>query len=312
MSCNACAKAFTLLRKEKGCPACGFSYCSKCLNDKIFVPKLNTEAKVCFKCKKIASTPNNEKNIVVPPDAYYRRMGASEDKQTLNESSSGTNSTPSKDQEIAERLRKLKEAKAETQVTSTDEDIRNRLQNIKGAIPSTSDAEIQERLAKLRGVPIETVTSKPFVLQPDNRTEQEQANDLLKQYMEQASIDTKYKNEFDGLITDMETRMNNLRGTKASGSEGPNSGMSPEVESENEEETVKKIVEKMKAEALMDDDGMPQSTNDELPFCEICNEDARMRCLGCKYLFCKRCFQEHKDDDDGCDRYEPYTAPKSH
>lgn len=58
----------------------------------------------------------------------------------------------------------------------------------------------------------------------------------------------------------------------------------------------------------MEDDILKPS--DELPFCEICNEDARMRCLGCQYLFCKRCFLEHRDDDDGCNRFEPYEAPK--
>lgn len=67
----------------------------------------------------------------------------------------------------------------------------------------------------------------------------------------------------------------------------------------------------MKAEASLDPDELPPATNDELPFCEICNEDATLRCLGCRYLFCKRCYIEHKDDDDGCNRYEPYKAPRN-
>lgn len=67
----------------------------------------------------------------------------------------------------------------------------------------------------------------------------------------------------------------------------------------------------MKAEASLDPDELSPSTNDELPFCEICNEDASLRCLGCRYLFCKRCFMEHKDDDDGCNRYEPYKASEN-
>lgn len=65
----------------------------------------------------------------------------------------------------------------------------------------------------------------------------------------------------------------------------------------------------MKAEALMEGNEFT-GTHDELPFCEICNEDATRRCLGCRYLFCKQCFKDHMDDEDGCNRYEPYQAPK--
>ncbi|XP_075982706.1 abscission/NoCut checkpoint regulator isoform X2 [Anticarsia gemmatalis] len=297
------------IASQRGCPGCGFSYCSKCLDYKIFVPKLNAEAKVCGKCKRAASNPNETKTVVEPPKAYYRRLGVMYDKQETNKISD-SNADPI-DQTISERLQKLKEDR-DVPMT-TDEQIKSRLQNIKGEMPSTSDAEIQERLAKLRGMPVISMTSKPVLLPPDTRTEQEQANDLLKQYMEQTTIDTQYKDEFDNLISDMESRMQKLRGTDSTNSKDQSQGTNTKesAESEDEEEAVKKIVEKIKAESLIEDDIAP-STNDELPFCEICNEDARMRCLGCRYLFCKRCFMEHKDDDDGCNRYEPYQAPRQH
>lgn len=67
----------------------------------------------------------------------------------------------------------------------------------------------------------------------------------------------------------------------------------------------------MKAEAKFENDLDTEPVMEELPFCEICNEDARMRCLGCKYLFCKQCFKDHKDEDDGCDKFEPYSPPKN-
>lgn len=65
----------------------------------------------------------------------------------------------------------------------------------------------------------------------------------------------------------------------------------------------------MKAESALEieDDN---NAIEELPFCEICNEDATLRCLGCRYIFCKRCYLEHKDDDEECNRYEPYKPPK--
>lgn len=68
------------------------------------------------------------------------------------------------DRLIAGRLQKLKESRTINSVTTTDEEIKNRLQNIKGEMPSTSDAEIQARLAKLRGVPIETLSSKVRII----------------------------------------------------------------------------------------------------------------------------------------------------
>ncbi|XP_026760661.2 abscission/NoCut checkpoint regulator [Galleria mellonella] len=296
MACNSCAKPFTLFRKQKGCPNCGFIFCSKCLEHKIFVQKLNEEAKVCMKC---AKTDNQcEPRKVEPPDAYYKRIGARTNQ--MYNSAAGN----SKDQEIAERLSKLKQGKTEHQL-KPEEEIAKRLQHLKSNFPSTSDNQLQLRLANLRGVPLSVVQSKPSLPAPDLRSEQEQADDLLKQYMEQTKIDNTYKDEFDTLVNDMEARLQKIKGSNSI-----KLSSSQEQQSENEdEETVKKIIEKVKAETFLEDQ-VSSTTNDELPFCEICNEDAKMRCLGCRYLFCKRCFMDHKDDEDGCDKYELYRPPK--
>ncbi|XP_063387683.1 abscission/NoCut checkpoint regulator [Cydia fagiglandana] len=265
MSCNTCAKPFTLLRKE-----------------------------VCVKCKQAAQQSKGAKPIE-PPDAYFKRIGTVKDNSSTD-SSNKQRIQNEKDQEIQARLHKLKENE---KMKTSEEEISRRLQNIKGEVPSTSDAELLERLAKLRGVP-------PVLLAPDTRSEQEQADDLLKQYQAKTAIDAKYINEFNGLVNDMESRLQNLKGN---GGPSQTRNVNPEdTPSEDEEDTVKKIIEKLKTEALLDEELSPTS-NDELPFCEICNEDATMRCVGCRYLFCKRCFLDHKDDDDGCDRYEPYTPP---
>lgn len=124
--------------------------------------------------------------------------------------------------------------------------------------------------------------------------------------MEQTKIDNTYKDEFDTLVNDMEARLQKIKG---SNSIKLSSSQEQQSENEDEEETVKKIIEKVKAETFLEDQ-VSSTTNDELPFCEICNEDAKMRCLGCRYLFCKRCFMDHKDDEDGCDKYELYRPPK--
>ncbi|CAG9789364.1 unnamed protein product [Diatraea saccharalis] len=297
MACNSCAKPYTLFRKEKGCPSCGFSYCSKCLHHSLFVNKLNSYAKVCAKCSN--STDLNKQKSLEPPDAYYKRIGA-----LLNEDGSANNKT---DDEIKKRLLKLKVDKSNATEPS-ENSIEERLQKLKGGQPSTSDAELQARLANLRGVPDKNSQNKPIILTANLRTEQQQADDLLQRYMEQAKIDKKYKDGFDKNIEDIETRIQQLKGATT---KEPTEINKADSDSEDEETEIIKLVEKVKAESLLlVDENISPSTNDELPFCEICNEDAKMRCLGCQYLFCKRCFMEHKDDDDGCNKYEPYVPPR--
>ena len=81
-----------------------------------------------------------------------------EEKEAGNtKTNSNTNSI---DHQILGRLQKLKEGRAKLPAATTDEDIKKRLHNIKGETPSTSDAELHSRLAKLKGVPIEVITSK--------------------------------------------------------------------------------------------------------------------------------------------------------
>ena len=74
--------------------------------------------------------------------------------------SDSTAGTGPEDQEISERLQKLKEGRNVTSTSTTDDDIKSRLQSIKGETPSSSDAEIYARLAKLKGVPVQVVTAK--------------------------------------------------------------------------------------------------------------------------------------------------------
>ncbi|XP_047512275.1 abscission/NoCut checkpoint regulator isoform X1 [Pieris napi] len=295
MSCNTCCKTFSMIRKEKGCPGCGFSYCSKCLNYKIFLPKLNSEAKVCGKCK---NTLNSNHKVIEPPAAYFKRI---ENPNVVIGQEMDVNKNDPVEEEIRKRLLKLKEEKLNSSECS-DKDIAERLKKLKD-IPSTSQAQIEQRLANIKEVPIESIQSKPVLPTPDLRTEEEQANDLLIQYMAHASMDKKYEDEFKSKINDIEGRLYKLKGQQTASYSISRTDM---VLMESEDELIRKIIDKAKVES---DDEVASPINNELPFCEICNEDAVMRCLGCKYLFCKLCFMEHKDDDDGCDKYEKYTAP---
>ncbi|CAH2231696.1 abscission/NoCut checkpoint regulator isoform X2 [Pararge aegeria] len=305
MSCNTCALKFSLFRTEKGCPSCGFSYCSKCLKNKVFLKKLNSEVMVCVKCKQLSNF--NKTTKVEPPDAYYKRIGVLE---SATDHDRSVSQNPVED-EISDRLKKLKEDKQDKVVKTCNDDIADRLQKLKGEKPSTSDAELIERLANIKGVPSSALQSKQVVSSINaNKTEQEQVEDLMRQYMDQGNIDKKYEVEFDGLVNNLEARLQKLKGSQSSEHNEVSSKASHATE--DEEETIQKILTKITAEAKLEKHVLDkESVMDELPFCEICNEDAKMRCLGCKYLFCKHCFKDHEDSDDGCDKFEQYSPPSN-
>ncbi|XP_013170632.1 PREDICTED: vacuolar protein sorting-associated protein 27-like [Papilio xuthus] len=91
MSCNYCYGPFRLFLREKRCPSCGFSYCDRCLNNKIFVKQLNAEKKVCVKCSKYNSS--GEVHLIPPPDYYrkiHRRKKESESKSCENNNDTKT------------------------------------------------------------------------------------------------------------------------------------------------------------------------------------------------------------------------------
>lgn len=46
----------------------------------------------------------------------------------------------------------------------------------------------------------------------------------------------------------------------------------------------------------------------ELPWCVLCNKDARYQCLDCEDLYCSECNREvHKEWDAADHRVKPYT-----
>lgn len=80
---------------------------------------------------------------------------------------------------------------------------------------------------------------------PDLRTEQEQADDLLKQYIEQSQIDTNYTGGFKDSIDNIETRLKVLRDSHSSTA---TSSTQPPIESnepEDEETEIRRIIEKV-------------------------------------------------------------------
>jgi len=97
----------------------------------------------------------------------------------------------------------------------------------------------------------------------------------------------------------------------------------PEDDDSNDEANsiVKRIMDEARLESLEndaelglnEDDSSKVKEDDELPWCELCNEDAQLRCLGCDGdLYCRRCWKEtHQDAELKRHRIENYQSKSS-
>lgn len=212
--------------------------------------------------------------------------------------------------------------------TSAD-DIRSRLDALKkndvpDEVQQTQNLnEIEKRLANLKGVEYKDyATSSKVFFTKDTRTPQQQIDDLLDQFVEQNNLPKPEPNE-TGTIEDIERRLAALRGQDLEKTKEQIEQIE-ETEEEETARTMKQYLEEAKLDDIVLDPDeeelistIPPAPDgktdlDELPFCEICNEDALIRCLDCENIFCINCFQEFHDEEDYKNhKTKPYKAPKT-
>jgi abscission/NoCut checkpoint regulator len=208
------------------------------------------------------------------------------------------------------------------------DDIRSRLKALKTHDQQANEGnvdEIAERLANLKGVKDLPSSSKKITLSNDRRSDQEKISDLLDQVVAEANIDIQMKPEDEeDEIVKIEKRLAALRGVEYK-KRDPNEliGLPEKTEDEECSDVMQKYLEEAKLEVIAGDPDEEQLMStipaapggkklDELPFCEICNEDATLRCMECENLFCLRCFKEFHDEEDYKDHpTKPYKAPKN-
>lgn len=307
-NCQTCGKVFGFFTKELGCVRCNRVFCKKCLSYKV-LDKENPKKHlfVCLRCFKLDESGNYS----------------------------------AKKNEKVQKIEELLEVKPDefsdpvlepnAQMPNAS-DIQHRLKNLKRSDEDTEDQnidDIHKRLANLKGVDYKPTANKVlFAL--DSRSEQEKINDLLKQFVEEKEINdqneeptTSASCDEPGSIDDIEKRLAILRGLDLNKMKTQiNDQQVEETEQEEINRTVLQYIEEAKLpDFALDPDEEelissipppPGGKNlEELPFCEICNEDAVIRCLECENIFCHRCFLEFHDEEDyRTHKTKPYEAPK--
>ncbi|KAL4239061.1 Abscission/NoCut checkpoint regulator [Mactra antiquata] len=196
MSCYGCGSQYSAFKKEHGCKQCGFSFCIKCLPNKIAIPKMNNEKhKVCLKCYNIMTGKIKPKEDnpakYSPPENYKKRMAALQERE-----SHGHKTGPSGSQ--AQSNLGLKRKTYPKGMSKADIEIEERLNNLRQKTPQeaaaskVSEKDISNRLSALKGEkPVNTTSNKPMYVAPDRRTQQEQMNDLLDEIADEVELDSR-------------------------------------------------------------------------------------------------------------------------
>ncbi|EDV99821.1 abscission/NoCut checkpoint regulator [Drosophila grimshawi] len=351
MSCYGCSRKYGLFCKEYGCPNCGYSYCAKCLKRPINVPRHDNKVlNVCLICydklSKMQANADADKVIdcdALPGDLVTKlrlplKNTKSPDAVAEKTDALFDNVLPS--EELAAVLSPTFGAEAgSAQDTTGTEDIdenldsaiSKRLQNLK-AVDVTSDDELRARLSNLSGMPHQkNYDKKELLLSTDQRTDQDKIKDLLQQFLGETQLDQRVNDDRNDAISDIEKRLRALRDApidNPTGSGAVAAGLGTtntpsDNEEENDEAVLQNIMQKYVAEARLQPTGDPlenelgttnnpsSSINEELPWCNICDEDAVFRCHGCDGdLYCAQCYREcHDDEEYRAHAKEKYSAP---
>lgn len=191
----------------------------------------------------------------------------------------------------------------------------------KEASNNNIDDDIAKRLAALKGLDkVEIQSNKKKEFEPDTRCDAEKVNDLIDEATNFVKIQTFPADQLnkDNGIQEIEKRLAELRGISFT----PNVPTTAGGEDFDEERDTYRIIQQCLDEVKLEDvvgdlessekpENKISNENElkELPFCEICNEDAEIRCIDCENLFCSRCFREFHDEEE---YREHSTKPYKH
>ena len=192
----------------------------------------------------------------------------------------------------------------------------------------TPEQDIEQRLARLRGETGAVVTTgRPRDTLPDpskyltkpgasdgyvdiDNLDMDEVNKLIKQADEKAKVEAEAalkELEKDKVIQE---QLAKLKINKEAGRERNDY-------SDDEDDTSETVISRIMAEVRLEDRLSPLEPGvvsdrsgepDELPWCVICNDDAKVRCRDCDGdLYCHNCFREfHTDSDERNHRVDTF------
>lgn len=296
MFCNICQTKFSFFTKEVACPGCGFSCCNKCLKYKFNIPNRGVK-NICGRCfnKKNYSSKSSYYNNIKMLDGHEESMAPVDITKKLdslenpakppivmykhtNHWDKFKNGLEPVDQEIVERLRKLKE---EDKTTTLSVD------------------EIRRRLALLKDEDTDINQQKINIHQVDIRTDQQKTDDLIEEYLKQLELSSGSDS-----VNEIQIRLRSLQGINREHSTN---------DINNENHVTNKLIAKALAEAELEKkyeeniDKLEEmeieeikhiDDEDEKPSCIMCDQTEDLeQCLGCHGdLYCTICFEDNHDD----------------
>lgn len=155
------------------------------------MPKLGKERKVCKTCfEALSRTAAGRTEQREPPEALQKRMDALNKQPQGNDSAAPEDGFAPKIEEIESRLKKLR-------------------QESKDIIPVQAD--IEERLAKLKEVDVSYYRKTPITVYANSRTDAEKAHDLFVQMTQRVAIDKRREQVIKATTDEMERRLERLR-----------------------------------------------------------------------------------------------------
>ncbi|KOX81287.1 Zinc finger FYVE domain-containing protein 19 [Melipona quadrifasciata] len=299
MSCSICQAKFSFFTREVACPGCGFSCCSKCLKYKYNIPDKGVK-KICGRCfNKHNFTSKSSSNNSIEMDKHDKPMAEVDITKKLESLENPakppiimykhtnhwdrfkTGLEPA-DQEIVERLRKLKE-EDKTTALSVDE-IRRRL-----ALLKDEDPDVRQRTINIHQV--------------DTRTDQQKTDDLIQEYLKQLELSSSSDS-----VSEIQARLKSLQGI----SDKPREH-SANDDDDDEKQVTKKLIAKALAEAELEkkyeenvdeleemeiEEAKRTDDEDEEPSCVMCEQTEDLqRCISCHGdLYCPVCFEDNHDE----------------
>jgi len=187
------------------------------------------------------------------------------------------------------------EVKLDSRIVSPEEDIAARLAKLKG------EAEPKTGVSKVPN-PSDYLGGGEATVQ-EGEEDLDQVTRLLVKAQREAEREAKDAMEELKKDKAIQEQLARLRVKPvASGNEEVKEGNDGE-DIDEEDAVIKQILAEQKLEERigLDEVAPPSSTTEpeELPWCVICNEDAKLRCQGCGGdLYCPNCYREFHEDED--------------